>query len=148
MAELSRPECEHSERVNQKQKKPQGRKKLKQPQDAKYMNWHAPFVWPQILKAANSPAVGWKMSTSVIHDELRRMNPEVFQWINHNTIEHWIDRTGPRPRWSERALLMAEREPPRTLLRWPPGCIGQYNEINIKTKTDRKTYIGWVSTCR
>lgn len=93
-----------------KNKKPQGRKPKedKLPKKAAYMNWHSPFLWDDIAKAAKHPSVGYNMSASKIRDHLVRMNPTHFGKIARTTIDGWIDRTGDRPRWSDAALLMAE----------------------------------------
>lgn len=93
-----------------KNKKPQGRphKSENLPKAAKYMNWHAPFLWEEIAEAALHPSVGYTMSSSKIRDILAAKNPKLFGKIARTTIDGWIDRTGDRPRWSDAAMLMAE----------------------------------------
>ena len=51
---------------------------------------------------------GWKMSTSEIHDFLRRKDPIVFANISRTTINEWIDQLGTKPRWSDNTLCMTE----------------------------------------
>jgi len=48
------------------------------------------------------------MSTSTIKQVLAVKNPKLFGHISHNTIDGWIDRSGPRPKWPDSALHMAE----------------------------------------
>jgi hypothetical protein len=52
--------------------------------------------------------VGWRMSTSEIRNCLQRRDPVVFVKISWTTINKWIDQSGPKPRWSDNALWMAE----------------------------------------
>lgn len=108
IAELSRPGRAEKEIARNKNKKPQGRKRVHHPKDAKYTNWHSPFLWSQIENAAKHPSVGYAMSASKIKNLLALRDPKTFGHISHNTIDGWIDRSGPRPRWSDSALRMAE----------------------------------------
>src|ERR1700720_4711329 len=108
IAELSRPARAEREVARNKNKKPQGRKRVHQPKDAKYTNWHSPFLWSQIEDATRHPSVGYAMSASKIKQVLAVKNPKLFGHISHNTIDRWIDRSGPRPKWSDSALCMAE----------------------------------------
>jgi hypothetical protein len=48
------------------------------------------------------------MSASEIRNILQRRDPMVFTKISHTTINEWIDQSGPKPRWSDKALRMAE----------------------------------------
>jgi hypothetical protein len=64
IAELSRPGRAEKEIAHNKNKKPQGQKHIHQPTDAKYTNWHSPFLWTQIEDAAKHPSVGYSMSTT------------------------------------------------------------------------------------
>lgn len=93
-----------------KNRKPQGRprKNNDPPKPAKYMNWHAPFLWVDIAEAALHPSVGYGMSASKIRDILAAKSPKLFGNIARSTINEWIDRTGDRPRWSDAVMLMAE----------------------------------------
>jgi hypothetical protein len=108
IAELSRPNRAANEQAHLKRKKPQGRKRKHTKQEAKYKNWHAPFLWNQIVAAAKDPGVGFRMSAWQIMKVLKKKSPDVFASIAHSTIEEWIDRSGERPRWSDSALRMAE----------------------------------------
>jgi hypothetical protein len=67
----------------------------------------SPFLWNQILLAGR--AVGWKMSALVIRNWLQKWDPVVFGKISQTTIKEWIDRSGDQPRWSDRALQLAEK---------------------------------------
>jgi hypothetical protein len=108
MAELSRPGHAEKEITHNKSKKAAGQKCIHEPKDAKYMSWHTPFLWHQITDAAKHLSVGYSMSTSRIHDILAAKDPKTFGHISHTTIDRWIYRSGPKPRWSDAALRMAE----------------------------------------
>jgi hypothetical protein len=88
-------------------KNPKGRKRKNEPRPAKYHNWHTPFCWSQIKIAAKQ--VGWKMSASAIVRALNRTDPETFAGISRTTVEAWIDRKGPKPRWSDAVLKKVEQ---------------------------------------
>lgn len=110
LAEQSRPKRAIEETLHQSTRKPQGRKRKHEWETAKYVNWHSPFLWPAIERAALHPSVGLNMSTTRIKDVLVRVNPDsVYGRLNRSTIEGWIDRTGTRPHWSEAALAMAAK---------------------------------------
>ncbi len=68
IAELSRPGRRCNEVVHDRRKTKTGRKRMHSPSDAKYANWHCPFLWTQITDAAK--VVGWQMSASAIRDQL------------------------------------------------------------------------------
>jgi hypothetical protein len=108
IAELSRPDRAQNEYIRQKRKENEnrGQPRFKESRPAVYHNWFSPFLWNQILAAGK--AVGWEMSSSEIRNWLRRKHPETFGSISRTTINEWIDRSGPRPKWSEKALKMAE----------------------------------------
>jgi hypothetical protein len=108
ITELSRPHRAEAERACQKRKMIQkkGRPSVHQARNAVYHNWFSPFLWSQILIAGQE--AGWKMSASEICNWLRKRDPTIFVKISQTTINEWIDRSGPRPRWSEKALRMAE----------------------------------------
>ena len=86
--------------------KKKGCPSVHQAHNAVYHNWFSPFLWSQILIAGQE--AGWKMSTSEIHNWLQKRDPTVFAKISWTTINEWIDWSGLRPRWSEKALQMAE----------------------------------------
>lgn len=109
IAELSRPGREEQEVARNKHKKPQGRKCVHEPSDAKYMNWHSPFLWSQICDAAKHPSVGYQMSATRICDVLKVKNPKTFGNIRVSTVDGWIDHTGPKARWLDAAIGMAEK---------------------------------------
>lgn len=76
MAELSRPARAEKEIAQNKNKKTTGQKHIHEPKDAKYMNWHSPFLWNQIMDAAKHPSVGYSMSASWIRDILVVKDPK------------------------------------------------------------------------
>ena len=45
---------------------------------------------------------GPKWSTRSIAKELKKRDPVTFQGFSHTTLDKWIDRTGDKPKWSER----------------------------------------------
>ena len=49
------------------------------------------------------------MSASAIVHALNRMDPDTFANISRTTIEGWIDRNGPKPRWSDAVLKKVEQ---------------------------------------
>jgi hypothetical protein len=108
VAELSRPNRAQQERGRQEKKETQkkGRPRVHQARDAFYHNWFSPFLWRQILAAGTE--VGWEMSPSAIRNWLQKKDPAVFAKISRTTISEWIDRSGSRPKWSEKALRLAE----------------------------------------
>lgn len=72
------------------------------------MNWLAPFIFPRI-KAAARFARGPNMSVRHIVMELHKQDQKTFARISPNTIDGWIDRSGPVPRWSDAVLKRAAR---------------------------------------
>lgn len=61
----------------------------------------------QILEAGK--AVSWEMSASAIRNWLQKKDPTVFEKISQTTINGWIDRSGPQPKWSDNTLWLAEK---------------------------------------
>lgn len=106
--ELSRPNRHYKEAIHEKTKKPQGRKQIHQPKEAIYHNWHTPFLWSQITLAAKDHNVGRSMSSFLIVKVLQKKDPTTFSGIARSTVKGWIDRSGPTPCWSEKALKLAE----------------------------------------
>jgi hypothetical protein len=106
VAELTRPARAINEKMRSQKRKPQRRKRKNQPRPAKNNNWLTPFCWSQIVIVAKQ--VGWKMSASAIADGLKKHDPITFARINRTTINGWIDRSGDRPRWTEKTLQRAE----------------------------------------
>ena len=64
IAELTRPARALKAEIRNKNRKPQGRKKIYATRPAKYHNWHTPFCRSQILLAVKE--VGWRMGASDI----------------------------------------------------------------------------------
>jgi hypothetical protein len=106
VAELSRPARAIEEKIKDKKRKPQGRKRKIPSRPAKNTNWLTPFCWTQITIVAKQ--VGWKMSASAIAAALKKRDPITFAKINRTTIDGWIDRSGDRPRWKDKILQRAE----------------------------------------
>lgn len=107
VAELTRPYRTFKEKQRRMKKHPQGRKQIHGPRPTTYHNWHTPFLWNQIVRAASHPSVGWKMSSSQIVSLLKQRDPTSFARLSRTTVEGWIDRSGGRPTWSARALQKA-----------------------------------------
>lgn len=97
--ELTRPARTIIMKYKAKNRKPSGRKLTKAPRPAKYHNWHTPAAWSQIELAAKE--AGPTMSASVIVAILKKRDPVFFARIRHSTINDWIDRSGPRARWTD-----------------------------------------------
>jgi hypothetical protein len=108
IAEQSRPARELKEHIRHRDRKRQGRKRVHEPKDATYTNWHQPFLWSQIVDAAKDPAVGRSMSATAIRNVLIKKNPTTFARIARTTINGWIDHSKTPPQWSDAALQMAE----------------------------------------
>jgi hypothetical protein len=119
IAKLSWPGRAEREVAWNKNKMPQGQKHIHQSKDVKYANWHSPFLWSQVKDATRHPSVGYVISASKIKHILAVKDPKLFGHILHNTIDEWIDHSGPRPKWSDFALCMAENG------NWPGGQGGR-----------------------
>lgn len=107
IAELTRPARALKMKIKAANKKKSGRKKKVPVRPAKYHNWHTPFCWSQIQLAAKQ--VGWTMSSSEIVRVLQKRDPEVFAGLRRTTINSWIDRTGERPRWTDKMMKKVEQ---------------------------------------
>jgi hypothetical protein len=105
VAKLSRPEWQTKRKFKAKTRKPPGRKATHQPKDATYHNWFTPFLFNQI-ENARIFAGGPKWSTRAIVKVLKLRDPVVFAklLVNWTTIDMWIDRSGKKPRWSDRTV--------------------------------------------
>jgi hypothetical protein len=103
VAELSRPVRQAERKFKEKTRKPTGRKATHQSKDAKYHNWFTPFLFKQIENAKNF-AGGPKWSTRAIVKNLKMRDPIVFKNLNRTTIDSWIDRSGEKPRWSDKTI--------------------------------------------
>jgi len=103
IADLSRPARSMKEKMQAKKRKPQGRKSKKEKQPAKYTNWHLPMLFNQIELARVSTG-GPRWSTCAIVHELQKRDYETFKGLCHTTLDEWIDRSGGKPKWSERML--------------------------------------------
>jgi len=100
-AETSRPARALKKQIKDKTRKPQGPKVKTVPRPAKYTNWFTPFAWATI-KAATREVGNW--SASEIASTLQRRHPETFESISRTTINDWIDRSGPVPKWKQSVL--------------------------------------------
>ncbi len=103
VAELSRPIREGERKFKAKRKKPQGRKETHQSKNAIYHNWFSPFLFKQIDNARIF-AGGPKWSTRAIVSDLKKRDGVVFAKLNRTTVDLWIDRTGEKPKWSDKTL--------------------------------------------
>lgn len=108
-AELSRPARNIRSIDFSKKRKPQGRKRKNLQKNASYVNWHGYYLWTMIDNASRSPEVGFQMRSSDIVRYLNRKYPELFDRLRYQTVERWIDRSGSKPKWTEKALAMAEQ---------------------------------------
>jgi hypothetical protein len=96
-------------RDKKKEKEKRGRKVKNPRKDAVYVNWMTLLLWPIIEEAARHPSAGPRMSTTAIKKRLQTLNPTLFAKLSRTTIEGWMDRSGDKPRWSEKTLARAER---------------------------------------
>jgi len=67
----------------------------------------APLLWEQIDKHACRNMPG--MSPSDIVRDLKKFDPILFAKLAPQTLGGWIDRSGDKPRWSQRTLDRVER---------------------------------------
>jgi hypothetical protein len=93
---------EKKKKLLEKTRKPPGRKLVRVTRPAKYHNWFMPICW-RLIEQARITA-GWDMSASKIVKIAKMRNPEIFGGLARTTVREWIDRSGPRPRWSETTL--------------------------------------------
>lgn len=107
-AELSRSVKALNGNFMEKQRKPQGRKQKHKEPIAKYHNWLSPFLFTQI-ETARVTSGGPKWSTRAIVHALKKNDPKTFQGLSRSTIDRWIDRSGDKPKWSERTLERVRR---------------------------------------
>lgn len=108
IAELTRPARALKKKFKAENKKPQGRKKMKNTDsDAKYHNWFTPLTWSLIEKANRN--AGWEMSPSAIVREAKRIDAVIFANLSRTTVIGWIDRSGDTPRWTDSVLERIER---------------------------------------
>jgi hypothetical protein len=102
--ELTRHERGTRDKILQKNRKPQGRKRKPEnaSRSAKYHDWLTPLCWTQIVIVAKQ--VGWKMGASDIANGLRKRDPVIFK---KNQLEyHWgVDWPQQwKPQWKESVL--------------------------------------------
>ena len=76
IAELTCPARALKKKIKAENKKPQGQKKMKTTEDAKYHNWFNPFTWSLIKKVSRN--AGWEMSASAIVREAKRIDAVIF----------------------------------------------------------------------
>jgi len=83
----------------------QGRKRDKQQQGARQVNWQSPFLWSQIETAATRAGKPWK--PRVILKETQKMDPVSFARLTEQVIGRWIDNKAKGKgisRWSAAVL--------------------------------------------
>lgn len=100
IAEDSHPARSLKDKFHDQNRKSCGRKKKKSCLSVKYVNWLVPFLFSRIKLAAKI-AGGPNMGVRLIVKELKWQDYKTFKSISPNTIETWIDRSGPVPRWSD-----------------------------------------------
>lgn len=84
-------------------KKSCGRKRKRDPVDARRFNWIHPLVFQQIDNAARE--VGPQMSPLAIVNLLRHRNPQQFFRLTPQVLGRWIERTKHgAPRWKDKVL--------------------------------------------
>ena len=66
-----------------------------------------PLLWSMISRAAI--VTGPKMSPTDIVRELRKKDAVLFEKLAPQTVGGWIDRSGEKPKWSQRTLERVER---------------------------------------
>ena len=82
LAESSRPKREIMTAYHSATRKAQGRKRVRSPHRAAYVNWHTKALWDQIDAASKHPAVGPQMSTHFILKVLMQRNPLTFKALS------------------------------------------------------------------
>ena len=87
-AELSRPRRQYKEDRRAKRKS-QGRKRDKQQQGAKRVNWQSPFLWSQIEAAVIRAGKPWKPRE--ILREAQKSDCASFGRLTEQVIGRWID---------------------------------------------------------
>jgi len=104
VAELSRPRRQYKE-DKRALRQSQGRKRDKQQQGARQVNWQSPFLWSQIETAATRAGKPWK--PRVILKETQKMDPVSFARLTEQVIGRWIDNKAKGKgisRWSAAVL--------------------------------------------
>ncbi|KAF5347663.1 hypothetical protein D9758_014853 [Tetrapyrgos nigripes] len=106
VAELSRPKRQLKPIFASQNRKPQGRKRTKPIQKARYTHWQAPFLWDRIDDAAKEAG----FSASRIVKLLRSWHEGTFNGLNESTIRGWIDRTGEARCWNNAVMARVRKE--------------------------------------
>lgn len=78
-----------------------GRKRKHEPKDAVRRNWKNPQTWVMIEEAQRHVG-SWRPCEITKH--LSRVSPAIFGSLNQQVVGRWIDKTGPRPKWSKAVL--------------------------------------------
>ena len=84
IAELLRPYWAFKDKQWLKKTHPQGHKKTNEHCPATYHNWHSPFLWNQIVNAAQHPSVGWQMSGTQIVSLLKQRSCDLCRTATYN----------------------------------------------------------------
>jgi hypothetical protein len=108
IAELSRPARTLKRKFKARTRKPQGQKAFRTPREARYTNWFSPFLF-QMIESARIMAGGPNWSTRAIERELKKKDSVSFEKFNRKTIDTWIDRSGNKPRWSDKTLVRIKK---------------------------------------
>jgi hypothetical protein len=106
IAEATRPARALKRLIKDKTRKPQGAKRKRQPRPAKNHNWFTPITWALIEQAAKE--AGWQMSPQRIVNIAKARHATIFEGLSRETVRDWIDRSGPKPKWSDATLRRIE----------------------------------------
>ena len=108
VSELSRPARTLKRKFKDRTRKPQGQKAFRSPREARYTNWFSPFLFQQI-ENARIMAGGPTWSTRAIERELKKKDSVTFKAFSRKTLDTWIDRSGNKPRWSDKTLARIKK---------------------------------------
>ena len=107
-AEHSRPMRELKKLLQARRKSKVGRKIKREDRKSRYVNWTAPFLWERILQAGKR-AEPQMCPVDIVKDLNKRRDPIHFRGLTMQNIGRWIDRSGPKPKWSAAVLKRAAR---------------------------------------
>ncbi|CAK5283597.1 unnamed protein product [Mycena citricolor] len=104
LAEATRPGRAAAKRSTNSSRNPKkGSQRAKPKPKSQYKNWLNPLFWPKIEAASQHPSVGPNWSASAIVAVLKQ--DVLFSSLSRTTVNGWIDRSGPKPCWSEKTLV-------------------------------------------
>lgn len=109
MAEDSRP-CHQFKKEERKKNKPAGRKQEHEYEQAKKINWFAPFLWQQIINAATRAGKPW--SPRRIVNEAKKSNITIFDKLSEQVLGRWIDPEAKKcgvSKWKDTVLEQVKK---------------------------------------